>query len=1306
MTPNHSHWTVPSLHRYRPAVLALTALVAGCTIYYIHESFWSTAQDPSKGPPLRRSNARRRRGSRILQRDNTTEQRFPALDFLTSEEERGRVYGWHHLTRYNGNSQAFSLQRDLFGALNRTLEAQLSPRLAEEEVARARDEIPAAFLNLYFYRHLGPPQEIDATSRQRIISALEQDGFSRESIDNALITHRDGQTIEHIHRWIRDQLQIPNLSIETVVRDRELIAGWHRDNQILVEETDSEPSLQGEDGEEGSSGHGQDLLNLLFRIAEESARREGYIHRGITCNGCSAHPIKGIRYRCVNCVDYDLCEICESLQIHPKTHLFYKVRIPRSHLGHQPQELKYPGKYAKYSRSLSRLVVKKFCEQTDYRQSEIEGFWEQFRCLAAVDWPNDPNHFNLAIDHRAFEQMFMPTNSTRPPPPNLIYDRVFSFYDTDNNNLIGFEEFIMGLSNLNKKGPKEKWKRIFRGFDIDGDGFVNRKDFLRMFKAHYSLTKEMTAEIIAGMEEESNEEDLRELITGGHPLSSAFTHSVPAGQIPKIHEGKALDSFGDVVIHDHKGALEDEDDDNEDNEDIIAQHADEKAFGNTPLTSYKSNNVQTLIERIYEDPWPPAAVQQEDIIDALRDFYNPSHVKDEKDRMKIRRACHRRLAQDLQYRHYVGWQAVRDRRNRSLFYPEERKYDLPVKKISGDDSEQPDTLMSRTPSVAGYQRLVNSNEIYEGFVDALTSLIADLRWPFPESRRHFRQCLQTMAYKGWSGAEMVENLKCYSLQTQEIHNFITKFLELIDAFTPSPPLEDGMEEPAPPSRRSRSSSKVRFEDGLTTDDDGQDTRSITSVSSRSIPVNERWGGYEIPEPEEDVGREILYQVTQEALNEVIDPIFRLREELWLTAQATKERRQRHRAAICAAVTRAEYVNEFLQRFLRETRIKQNYPPKGDSAEECEAYVFRDFICSSERKDRDPLTSEDCTSCKNSKILLIHDFCKCGAPSTQYKQLHHEEKTLHTERCMVCLERGESIQIKAEKCCAQCGNPGTTLRQEEARLWEILSGDGGLRKGGESSDVDELAELIKDFINNDDGQAKEATAGEEDTDAYRLSFDEAQMPVADKPRTDDLVEEGDIPLNPNLDSEANGAISMAYPDAAIDLHESVRVYNEADASIEQKIAEKPLDKLLEESGYEIIDETPSNNGQHSPARSSSPPWPRISSNSTNLALDSDLISPDPTLPQNRPNTTTETAIPVPKVKPKGKASSHASLKKTRDAAIDKDTLLFWAALYLLEAEDEERGGPGRLNENEFLEIMLGERGKSMEFVGEWMNLTAF
>jgi len=58
------------------------------------------------------------------------------------------------------------------------------------------------------------------------------------------------------------------------------------------------------------------------------------VHYNITCDGCDA-IIKGARYKCGNCPDYDLCENCEqwSESIHRPDHIFLKIKIPATRAG-------------------------------------------------------------------------------------------------------------------------------------------------------------------------------------------------------------------------------------------------------------------------------------------------------------------------------------------------------------------------------------------------------------------------------------------------------------------------------------------------------------------------------------------------------------------------------------------------------------------------------------------------------------------------------------------------------------------------------------------------------------------------------------------------------------------------------------------------------------------------------------------------------------------------------------------------------------------------------------------------------------
>lgn len=58
--------------------------------------------------------------------------------------------------------------------------------------------------------------------------------------------------------------------------------------------------------------------------------REAFRHVGVICDACQARDFPGIRYRCLQCRDYDLCSACYAQrdQLHPG-HSFEVMRTPR-----------------------------------------------------------------------------------------------------------------------------------------------------------------------------------------------------------------------------------------------------------------------------------------------------------------------------------------------------------------------------------------------------------------------------------------------------------------------------------------------------------------------------------------------------------------------------------------------------------------------------------------------------------------------------------------------------------------------------------------------------------------------------------------------------------------------------------------------------------------------------------------------------------------------------------------------------------------------------------------------------------------
>lgn len=56
----------------------------------------------------------------------------------------------------------------------------------------------------------------------------------------------------------------------------------------------------------------------------------GVKHDGTMCDGCRQTPIFGIRWRCAECANYDLCSMCYHGDKHSLRHRFYRISNPGS----------------------------------------------------------------------------------------------------------------------------------------------------------------------------------------------------------------------------------------------------------------------------------------------------------------------------------------------------------------------------------------------------------------------------------------------------------------------------------------------------------------------------------------------------------------------------------------------------------------------------------------------------------------------------------------------------------------------------------------------------------------------------------------------------------------------------------------------------------------------------------------------------------------------------------------------------------------------------------------------------------------
>ncbi|KAF9326887.1 hypothetical protein BG006_009737 [Podila minutissima] len=281
--------------------------------------------------------------------------------------------------------------------------------------------------------------------------------------------------------------------------------------------SDREYGTLDEDGYEklpmdGSGKHdGLQLMNLLYAIAEDQAGKGG-----ITCNSCRTVPIRGLRYKCANCQDYDLCEGCEAAEVHIKSHVFMKIRIPIPPLANsRTKKLPpfYPGT-PQGSTATPEYLLHELLQKTHFDNVELDAMYSQYLSLSTLTQDGG------GITRPTFEQALGPLGLEK----NLITSRIFHFFDQDDDGIINFKEMACGLSVLCKGNFDEKIDFAFQGYDLDGDGYISREELYEMFKAYFYLSMELIRDVVKTMENDlmNNFE-----YQPGMPISSTFTAPIP-----------------------------------------------------------------------------------------------------------------------------------------------------------------------------------------------------------------------------------------------------------------------------------------------------------------------------------------------------------------------------------------------------------------------------------------------------------------------------------------------------------------------------------------------------------------------------------------------------------------------------------------------------------------------------------------------------------------------------------------------------------------------------------------------------------
>ena len=72
------------------------------------------------------------------------------------------------------------------------------------------------------------------------------------------------------------------------------------------------------------------ILVSKASCTSEAMSRANEVHQGICCDGCGQGPIRGARWKCKRCADFDLCDVCHTQfratgQHHTHGHEFNRI---------------------------------------------------------------------------------------------------------------------------------------------------------------------------------------------------------------------------------------------------------------------------------------------------------------------------------------------------------------------------------------------------------------------------------------------------------------------------------------------------------------------------------------------------------------------------------------------------------------------------------------------------------------------------------------------------------------------------------------------------------------------------------------------------------------------------------------------------------------------------------------------------------------------------------------------------------------------------------------------------------------------
>lgn len=294
----------------------------------------------------------------------------------------------------------------------------------------------------------------------------------------------------------------------------------------------------------------QESLSLLYLIAEDRNKMIDGVHHGVSCNYCGVSPITGPRYHCSNCPDVDLCEACELAGKHTKLHLHVKIKVPLPLMKTPRWRARSPWPVQSVVRNftmpdkLSEEELYSMCEEFSMFPVFVETKYDAFKNIADYKNTTPDGETIYGVTKETLCSYLLQGKAGR-----VYKSTLFSFFDTDKDGIVTFQEFLGGL-HVPLRGPDYRIvRRTLEAWDRDGDGIISKKDVIEKLASCLDYYARLVPLPDGGLIHTSN---LRRIWETRQPLSSLFP--IPA-EGPISSMGQAATMLGyegtDAVIHNH-----------------------------------------------------------------------------------------------------------------------------------------------------------------------------------------------------------------------------------------------------------------------------------------------------------------------------------------------------------------------------------------------------------------------------------------------------------------------------------------------------------------------------------------------------------------------------------------------------------------------------------------------------------------------------------------------------------------------------------------------------------------------------------